>query len=80
MDSTPLHRIYSPRAPRLIEFISTAFGGKVTYGKERPDGSIIHASMRVGDSMLMLASQLCCTMIRAVYNDAGNAIETHEQT
>src|SRR4030095_12094401 len=24
------------------------------------------------------ASQLCCTMIRAVYNDAGNAIETHE--
>src|SRR2546429_6749229 len=42
-------------APRLIEFISAAFGGKVTYRAERPDGSIMHATMRVGDSMLMLA-------------------------
>src|SRR2546430_16218161 len=26
------------------------------------------------------SSQLCCTVIRAVYDDAGNAIETHEHT
>ena len=42
-------------ALRLIEFISAAFGGKVTYRAERPDGSVMHATMRVGDSMLMLA-------------------------
>jgi len=47
--------LFIRNAARLIEFISTAFGGSVTYRKERPDGSIIHAEMRVGDSMLMLA-------------------------
>jgi len=47
--------LFAEGAPRLIEFISAAFGGKVTYRAERPDGSIMHATMRVGDSMLMLA-------------------------
>ena len=47
--------LFAEGAPRLIEFISAAFGGKVTYRTERPDGSIMHATMRVGDSMLMLA-------------------------
>ena len=47
--------LFAEGAPRLIEFISAAFGGKVTFRTERPDGSIMHATMRVGDSMLMLA-------------------------
>src|SRR5215471_13049727 len=47
--------LFAENGPRLISFISTAFGGEVTFRKERPDGSIIHAEMRVGDSMLMLA-------------------------
>lgn len=46
--------IFAQNAPRLIEFISAAFAGELAYSKERPDGSIIHAEMRVGDSMLML--------------------------
>jgi uncharacterized glyoxalase superfamily protein PhnB len=46
--------LFAADAPRLIEFISAAFGGEVSFRKERPDGSIIHAEMRVGDSMLML--------------------------
>lgn len=41
-------------ALRLIKFISDALGGEEVYRKERPDGSIMHAEMRVGDSMLML--------------------------
>jgi len=41
-------------ALRLIRFISDAFGGEEVYRKERPDGSIMHAEMRIGDSMLML--------------------------
>ena len=72
--------LFAEGASRLIEFISAAFSGEVTFRKARPDGAIMHAEMRIGDSMLMVAGQLCCTMIRAVYNDAGNAIETHEQT
>jgi PhnB protein len=46
---------FAEGAVRLIEFIRAAFGGEVTYRKERPDGSIMHAEMRLGDSMLMLS-------------------------
>jgi PhnB protein len=42
-------------AARLIEFISAAFEGELTSRETRPDGGIMHATMRVGDSMLMLA-------------------------
>src|SRR5207237_8496279 len=47
--------LFAEGAPRLIEFISAAFGGKVTYRAERPDGAIMHATMRVGDAMVMVA-------------------------
>ena len=42
-------------APRLIEFIVKAFHGEVIYRAERPDGSVMHATIRIGDSMVMLA-------------------------
>lgn len=42
-------------AAKLLDFLERAFGGKVTERVERPDGSIGHAEVRVGDSMLMLA-------------------------
>lgn len=45
-------------APRLIEFISEALGGVEVYRKERPDGAIIHAEMRLGDSMLMMGEAI----------------------
>jgi PhnB protein len=47
--------LFAEGAPRLVEFISKAFHGEVIYRKERPDGSVMHATMRMGDSMLMLA-------------------------
>ena len=47
--------LFAQNASRLIEFISAAFGGELTFSKARPDGAIMHAEMRVGDSMLMLA-------------------------
>jgi uncharacterized glyoxalase superfamily protein PhnB len=46
--------LFAQNAASLIEFISKAFGGEETYRKERPDGAITHAEMRVKDSMLML--------------------------
>jgi len=42
-------------ASRLIEFISAAFDGELIFHQTRPDGAIMHATMRVGDSMIMLA-------------------------
>ena len=47
--------LFAQGASQLIEFISAAFSGKVTFRKARPDGAIIHAEMRIGDSMLMVA-------------------------
>jgi PhnB protein len=41
-------------APRLIEFLSAAFGGELIGRMSRPDGSVMHAEMRIGDSMLMM--------------------------
>ena len=55
-DSTPLHHTYSPKgASRLIEFISAAFEGELISHEKRPDGAVMHATMRIRDSMLMLA-------------------------
>lgn len=42
-------------AASLIDFLVAAFDGKVTSREEHPNGSIMHAEMCVGDSMLMLA-------------------------
>ena len=47
--------LFAQGASRLMEFISLAFGGEVTFRKCHPDGAVIHAEMRIGDSMLMLA-------------------------
>ncbi|HET9367732.1 MAG TPA: VOC family protein [Candidatus Udaeobacter sp.] len=47
--------LFTQGAARLIEFISAAFDGELRSRETRPDGAIMHATMQVGDSMLMLA-------------------------
>ena len=42
-------------ASRLIAFISAAFDSELIFSQTRPDGAVMHATMRVGDSMIMLA-------------------------
>lgn len=42
-------------AAALLDFISTAFGGQTQLRELRADGSIAHAEIRIGDSMLELA-------------------------
>jgi uncharacterized glyoxalase superfamily protein PhnB len=46
---------FAQGALRLIEFISAAFDSEVIFRQTKPDGVIMHATMRIGDSMLMLA-------------------------
>ena len=46
--------LFAEGAARLIDFVSAAFDGEVTSREEHPDGSTMHAEMRVGGSMLML--------------------------
>src|SRR5207249_6950563 len=47
--------LFARGASQLIEFISTAFEGELIFQQKRPDGAIMHATMQIGDSMLMLA-------------------------
>ena len=47
--------LFARNAPRLIEFLCAAFGGELISRKDRPGGSVMHAEIRIGDSMLMLA-------------------------
>jgi len=47
--------LFAQGASRLIEFISAAFEGELISHEKRPDGAVMHATMRIRDSMLMLA-------------------------
>ena len=41
-------------ARRLIEFLKQAFGAEVAHQSTRPDGGILHAQVRIGDSPVMM--------------------------
>src|ERR1051325_6361384 len=40
--------------PRLMEFLTQAFGAKETFKTGKPDGSVWHAEMQIGDSRIMM--------------------------
>lgn len=42
-------------ADALIGFLREAFGGEELHRMERPEGGILHAEVRIGDSRVMLA-------------------------
>ena len=39
---------------KLIDFIKQAFGAEETHRMAAPDGTVMHAELRIGDSILML--------------------------
>jgi PhnB protein len=39
---------------QLIEFAKQAFGAAEVYSSKRPDGSVQHAEVRIGDSIVMM--------------------------
>src|SRR5437764_385698 len=47
--------LFARGASRLIEFIVAAFEGELIFEQKRADGAVMHATMRIRDSMLMLA-------------------------
>jgi PhnB protein len=44
-------------APKAIEFYRKAFGAQVLGVHHTPDGKVMHASLKIGDSHLMLADE-----------------------
>ena len=47
--------LFADSAVQLIKFISAAFAGEVMFQQKRPDGAVMHATIRIGDSIVMLA-------------------------
>jgi uncharacterized glyoxalase superfamily protein PhnB len=46
--------LFTEGSARLIKFLCEAFNAEVMNRKDRPDGAVMHAEMRIGDSMVML--------------------------
>jgi len=45
-------------APKVIEFLQQAFGAKISHEPiKRPDGSVMHAQVTIGDSPIMIAEE-----------------------
>jgi len=47
--------LYAAKPAEFIEFLRDAFGGEEIYRAEHPDGTIPHAQVRFGDSIVALA-------------------------
>jgi uncharacterized glyoxalase superfamily protein PhnB len=46
--------LHAPDAARLIEFMKRAFGGVEHFRAAGPDGKVMHAQVRIGDSLVMV--------------------------
>jgi PhnB protein len=46
--------IVVPGVAKLIEFAKEAFGAKEVFVSRRPDGSVMHAEVKIGDSIIMM--------------------------
>jgi PhnB protein len=69
-----------PRAAKVIEFIEKAYGGKVVDRYDGPDGSVMHAEIKIGDSVVMLGEPMPGMMEAmpaslSYYVDDGDAVD-----
>ncbi len=82
MTATALRALENPRGLRsitpylfpedpdkLIDFLKRAFGGEQTFRGVRPDGKVMHAEVKIGDSSVMMGSPIgqFGTMTSSVY-------------
>lgn len=47
-----------PDVPRMIDFLIAAFGARETERHTRPDGSVGHAEVRIGNSAVMMGGAM----------------------
>jgi PhnB protein len=44
--------------PKLLDFLRQAFGAQEVFRMARPDGTIMHAEIRIGDSVVMMGEPM----------------------
>ncbi len=68
-------------AKRAIEFYKRAFGAQVlSHPQEGPDGKITHASLKIGDSILMLTDEFPAFKCLSPQSIGGSAVTLHIYT
>ena len=45
-------------AEKVIEFLKQAFGGELETTIKQPDGLVMHAQVKIGDSLVMIADEM----------------------
>jgi len=65
-------------APKLLDFLKQAFDAKEKYSLTGPDGAIMHAEVRIGDSMVMIGEAMgewkAMPASIALYTDNADAV------
>lgn len=64
-------------ASRALDFYKQAFGAEVKRVHRTEDGKITHASLKVGDSMLMLSDEFPGSSVHAPQPGAGGSVTVH---
>jgi len=67
-------------AEQALEFYKNAFGGEVFHVAHMPDGKVMHASLRIGDSMLMLNDEFPDYGTLSPLSTGGSAVTIHIYT
>jgi PhnB protein len=67
--------------PRLIEFLKAAFGATERMRNLRPDGTVSHAEVEIGDSVVMMGEpqDSSSTMPGMIHVYVGNVDATFQQ-
>jgi len=68
-----------PNAAKVISFLEQAFGGKVVDRYDGPGGSVMHAEVKIGDSVIMLGEPMPGTpampAMLSYYVDDGASVD-----
>jgi PhnB protein len=69
-------------APKVIEFLKQAFGAELTHEPtKRPDGTIMHAEVKIGDSRVMIGeeSEMAKATASSLYLYVPNVDSVYQQ-
>lgn len=67
-------------AAEALEFYKRAFGAKELDRSPMPDGKLMHATMKIGDSVVMMADEFPGSQVRAPTNVGTSTVMLHIYT